>query len=1034
MRNKVSVVFLCVILIFAFLSTSVFARDDHRTYYKLNRGPKYMIPDERSNGMKRVEQNDDASLALLGKLPTQSPGVACGLTTYDYQHNGTMGRQIETFPGVRFVHFAWMAMNTYTFPGDRAIKYQCYNANDDVLDYTQDLGGKWVLTDYSGYTSAAAMPDGRAIVGFHSDYDGNDTYLSMAATDALPGWAIFTSEVARPNPAAPWYKTGEEVIWPIMARHNAGGNVTQDVLYMLSHENASDEDMILYRKVGEGGFDAGTKIETITDLSYTIVADPNANNVYIVYTDDRVGMDEGDGGQDNLDVWYKKSTDQGVTWGSAIDVSNYTGDSLWRAYDDLSAVISPDGNLHIIWPARQLNDSTSYENAKCRLVHWSTDIPQARILSEARYDMEERCDPGGWNMYIAKPSISWCDSRLYALWTQFGHGREPGALGDCSQGGFANGELFLAVSNDNGFTWDLPANLTQSRTPRCDSAECDSDHWSSMTSYGMVYDGAPDTLDIQYINDKDAGGLPQGEGSWCLNPVMHLRIPCRDIIPTPQVSLVPNRFTDPTQTAPGVQKDTTLTVINIGNATLTGQFSVVYANDGEPTWLAIDNAQTADVSVPSGTGNTADFSVQLNLGGVLNTQPTGWDAYIILTSNAPTTPDTVKVHLTVGNINMPEFAILNTTCKMLKAWNTGRSGDHNGTYSMIIPGDCDTVDTYPDQRYLYDGSPLLSWKKGGTEKTGYTSVFDQLFTEAQTWRPQTGLTLSNFTGYDKLTYTVSSADSIFGCDVEVWVPKDGSRCYFVQKLKYYLWGTTPAQNDIYVGYFMDWDVPSDSNVNNGSGYLETPYPTVWQSGAEYQADNLPCAIDESNRRGGLALFKTTIAGGSTFYGAWTKENLPSQQGTGFKSGFLYDNMSVAGMNLYSGTPQYIDLHTGVTFDKLNMTPGTKYEYVFALVTTNQGEADYNAQVASAKTWYDGLQTCCNKAGDANNDNKLNSGDAVYIISYIFRGGPVPSCLAEANANGDLTSQGANKINSGDAVYIISYIFRGGPAPVCGVGL
>jgi hypothetical protein len=63
-------------------------------------------------------------------------------------------------------------------------------------------------------------------------------------------------------------------------------------------------------------------------------------------------------------------------------------------------------------------------------------------------------------------------------------------------------------------------------------------------------------------------------------------------------------------------------------------------------------------------------------------------------------------------------------------------------------------------------------------------------------------------------------------------------------------------------------------------------------------------------------------------------------------------------------------------------------------------------------------------GDANGDTKINSGDAVYIISYIFRGGPAPVPLGagDANCNG--------KINSGDAIYIISYIFRGGPALCC----
>lgn len=44
--------------------------------------------------------------------------------------------------------------------------------------------------------------------------------------------------------------------------------------------------------------------------------------------------------------------------------------------------------------------------------------------------------------------------------------------------------------------------------------------------------------------------------------------------------------------------------------------------------------------------------------------------------------------------------------------------------------------------------------------------------------------------------------------------------------------------------------------------------------------------------------------------------------------------------------------------------------------------------------------------------------------YTVSGGPAPSPLAAGDANGDGT------INVGDAVYLITYIFRGGPAPIC----
>lgn len=77
-------------------------------------------------------------------------------------------------------------------------------------------------------------------------------------------------------------------------------------------------------------------------------------------------------------------------------------------------------------------------------------------------------------------------------------------------------------------------------------------------------------------------------------------------------------------------------------------------------------------------------------------------------------------------------------------------------------------------------------------------------------------------------------------------------------------------------------------------------------------------------------------------------------------------------------------------------------------------------------WQDfGEASCCNLPGDANNDGKVNVGDAVYIINYVFRGGPAPLCLQEGDANGD------GKINVGDAVYIINYVFRSGPVPICG---
>ncbi len=61
-------------------------------------------------------------------------------------------------------------------------------------------------------------------------------------------------------------------------------------------------------------------------------------------------------------------------------------------------------------------------------------------------------------------------------------------------------------------------------------------------------------------------------------------------------------------------------------------------------------------------------------------------------------------------------------------------------------------------------------------------------------------------------------------------------------------------------------------------------------------------------------------------------------------------------------------------------------------------------------------------GDANGDGNVNVGDAVYIINYVFSGGPAPDPLLTADVNLD------GAVNVGDGVYLINYIFKSGPVP------
>jgi len=72
---------------------------------------------------------------------------------------------------------------------------------------------------------------------------------------------------------------------------------------------------------------------------------------------------------------------------------------------------------------------------------------------------------------------------------------------------------------------------------------------------------------------------------------------------------------------------------------------------------------------------------------------------------------------------------------------------------------------------------------------------------------------------------------------------------------------------------------------------------------------------------------------------------------------------------------------------------------------------------------DGIPDSCDYIrGDANNDWQVNVGDAVYLITHVFKGGPAPISEIAGDANCD------SQVNVGDAVFLISYVFKGGPAP------
>lgn len=72
-------------------------------------------------------------------------------------------------------------------------------------------------------------------------------------------------------------------------------------------------------------------------------------------------------------------------------------------------------------------------------------------------------------------------------------------------------------------------------------------------------------------------------------------------------------------------------------------------------------------------------------------------------------------------------------------------------------------------------------------------------------------------------------------------------------------------------------------------------------------------------------------------------------------------------------------------------------------------------------------------GDTNSDAGVDLSDALFLLSFLFLGGPRPDCEESA----DVSGEGA--MNISDALYLLNYLFLGGPPPAepfpdCGLGV
>ena len=576
-----------------------------------------------------------------------------------------MGRQVATNGFDQSINYVWATTSHFQGSPLPTLFYDAFVPALGVLSY--GTGGVGISCNIIGCTDPiphsvihAAM-DGTAILAFDINLslgtDGSVSKPQVArnSTPALADFAVGAIDTMT------WYPhlAGDAVSfnWHQIALTEGAAPITHVVV----SGNRTDADNLgLYlRRVGPlpNPWESGVVIgQAGYEQSFVITASRQSDRVAIAWSGGR-----GDGtefgasvsryngqlsGKNDNDIYVMISEDAGVTWGATQNVTQRANADPggWAPHAKLSILFNQADSLHVVWQAVEWVGYDATFNTRSRMFHWSENANAVRTAVDANWD-PILCNGGDNTLNLDNPQLSACNNKLYLSYTQFA----PVPLGkgdDCSERaltgdslGAANGDIYVSISGDGGFTWDAPRNLTNTYTPQCDTLpgsplpDCDSDVWHSVIRYGIditgfdfialtnltdnldaSYTGA-DFLVAMYINDSDPGTALQSEGGWTDNMVKTVRFGCVEPIPSsilasslPEASV----FTIAELLVPTT--DTTFDWIleNIGNADIT-DLTITVTNSDPPGAITISGFGP---TILSGANNSDTGVVSLNANGI----------------------------------------------------------------------------------------------------------------------------------------------------------------------------------------------------------------------------------------------------------------------------------------------------------------------------------------------------------------------------------------------------------------------------------
>ena len=253
--------------------------------------------------------------------------------------------------------------------------------------------------------------------------------------------------------------------------------VSGSVVHIVWFDNRDGNQEIYYNRSTDGGviWGADTRLTNFVGNSSYPSITVSGSVVHIVWMDDRDG---------NTEIYYKRSSDAGVSWGTDTRLTNNS------AYSDLPSVAVSGSIVHVVWTDTRddNNGEIYYKRSTDAGVSWDADT---RLTNNA-----------SWSQLS---SVAVSGSLVHVVWVDNRDG---------------NYEIYYKNSTDGGIIWGTDLRLTNN------SAES----WYpsvavSGSTVHVVFDDYRDPLREIYYKKSPDGGVSWGVDTRLTNNPSDSRLP-----------------------------------------------------------------------------------------------------------------------------------------------------------------------------------------------------------------------------------------------------------------------------------------------------------------------------------------------------------------------------------------------------------------------------------------------------------------------------------------------------------------------------